>query len=86
MARKREYPENLLHDVNLCDVEVCDLDFSRLTEREAAVIQMYYVENKLTRKEIAAEFEVPEQRLRQIVSRAVRKLRKSAQNNHSDRK
>ena len=72
--------------MNLCDVEVCDLDFSRLTEREAAVIQMYYVENKLTRKEIAAEFEVTEQRLRQIVSRAVRKLRKSAQNNHSDRK
>ncbi|HIT64524.1 MAG TPA: hypothetical protein IAC37_08820 [Candidatus Ventrimonas merdavium] len=77
MARKREYPENLLHDVNLCDVGIDDLDFSCLTERERCVIQIYYIDTKLTRKEIAAEFEVTELRLRQIVSKAVRKLRKS---------
>ena len=36
---------------------------------------MYYVENKLTRKEIAAEFDVTEERLRQIIRRALRRIR-----------
>lgn len=38
-------------------------------------VQMYYVENKLTRKEIAAEFDVTEERLRQIIRRALRRIR-----------
>ena len=39
------------------------------------MIQMYYVENKLTRKEIATEFDVTEERLRQIIRRALRRIR-----------
>lgn len=51
------------------------LYYDHLTEREKAVIQMYYVENKLTRKEIATEFDVTEERLRQIIRRALRRIR-----------
>ena len=39
---------------------------------------MYYIENKMTRKEIADEFEVTELRMRQIISKALRKIRKRA--------
>ena len=54
------------------------LKYDHLTERERAVIQMYYIENKMTRKEIADEFEVTELRMRQIISKALRKIRKRA--------
>lgn len=60
MARKRAYPENILHD----------LQVEGVTEDV-----LYYVENKLTRKEIAAEFDVTEERLRQIIRRALRRIR-----------
>ena len=43
---------------------------------------MYYVENKLTRKEIAAEFDVTEERLRQIIRRALRRISKSKYKNN----
>ena len=75
MARKRAYPENKLHDLQVEGVTEDVLYYDHLTEREKAVIQMYYVENKLTRKEIAAEFDVTEERLRQIIRRALRRIR-----------
>ena len=37
-----------------------------------------YIENKLTRKQIADEFDVSELRIRQIISKALRKIRKRA--------
>ena len=75
MARKRAYPENILHDLQVEGVTEDVLHYDYLTEREKAVIQMYYVENKLTRKELAAEFDVTEERLRQIIRRALRRIR-----------
>lgn len=79
MAKKRNYPENILHDVNVEGATIEDLDFGCLTMREEAVIRMTYIENKMTQKAIANEFEVTELRLRQIVSKALRKLRKRVQ-------
>ena len=76
MARKRPYPENILHDLKLDGWSEDQLDFSRLTERENVVIRMYYKENTLTRQEIAEKCEITELRLRQILSRALRKIRK----------
>lgn len=76
MARKRPYPENILHDLKMEGWNEEQLDYSHLTERENIVIRMYYKENVLTRREIAEECEVPELRLRQIISRALRKIRK----------
>ena len=78
MARKRSYPENILHDLRVDGVTEAVLNYEKLTDRERAVIQMYYIENKLTRKEIAEAFEVSEQRMRQIISKALRKIRKNA--------
>lgn len=78
MARKRAYPENILHDLKVDGATIEDLDFSRLTERETGVVQMYYIENNLTRKEIADTYEVSELRMRQIISKALRKIRKCA--------
>ena len=37
MARKKDYPDNLIHDLKIDGVTVEDLDFSRLTEREKAI-------------------------------------------------
>ena len=78
MARKRSYPENILHDLQVDGVTEDVLKYDPLTERGRAVIQMYYIENKMTRKEIADEFEVTELRMRQIISKALRKIRKRA--------
>lgn len=78
MARKRSYPENILHDLKVDGATVADLDFSHLTERENAVIQMYYIENKMTQKAIAEEFGVTPQRMNQIIGRALRKIRRNA--------
>ena len=78
MARKRSYPENILHDLQVDGVTEDVLKYDHLTERGRAVIQMYYIENKMTRKEIADEFEVTELRMRQIISKALRKIRKRA--------
>ena len=63
MARKRDYPENILHDLQVDGVTEDVLKYDHLTERERAVIQLYYIENKLTRKQVADEFEVSEQRI-----------------------
>ena len=78
MARKRSYPENILHDLQVDGVTEDVLKYDHLTERERAVIQMYYIENMMTRKEIADEFEVTELRMRQIIRKAIRKIRKRA--------
>ena len=78
MARKRSYPENILHDLQVDGVTEDVLKYDHLTEIERAAIQMYYIENKMTRKEIADEFEVTELRMRQIISKALRKIRKRA--------
>ena len=78
MARKRAYPENILHDLQVEGVTEEVLKYDHLTDREKAVVQMYYIENKLTRKQIADEFGVSELRLRQIVSKIHRKIRKRA--------
>ena len=78
MARKRAYPENILHDLQVDGVTEEVLKYDHLTDRERAVIQMYYIENNLTHKEIADEFGVTEQRLRQIIGKALRKIRKRA--------
>ena len=67
MPRKRPYPENILHDLKVEGMTEAQLDFSCLTARENAVMQLYYRDNQLTRKEIAAEFAVPERRLVQII-------------------
>ena len=53
MARKRSYPENILHDLQVDGVTEDVLKYDHLTERERAVIQMYYIENMMTRKESA---------------------------------
>lgn len=78
MARKRSYPENILHDLRVEGVTAEVLNFDCLTWRENAVIHRYYIENVMTLKEIAAEFEVPENRIKQIVGKALRKIRKNA--------
>lgn len=78
MARKRSYPENILHDLKVDGVTEEVLKYDHLTSREQAVIQMYYIDNTLTLKEIAAEFEVTDLRIRQIVNKALRKIRKRA--------
>lgn len=76
MARKRPYPENILHDLKVDGATAEDLDFSRLTQRETGVVQMYYIENTLTLKEIADVYEATELRMRQIINKALRKIRK----------
>ncbi len=78
MARKRSYPENILHDLKVDGATAEDLDFSRLTQRETGVVQMYYIENTLTLKEIADAYEATELRMRQIINKALRKIRKCA--------
>ena len=78
MARTKSYPENILHDLQVDGVTKYILKYDHLTDRERAVIQLYYIENTMTRKEIADEFGVSEQRLRQIISKILRKIRKSA--------
>ncbi len=77
MARKRAYPENILHDLKEYDVTADELNYDGLTERERAVVQMYYIENVLTFREISAEFGVSQQRMRQIISRTLRRIRKN---------
>ena len=78
MARKRTYPQNILHDLKVDGVTEDVLKYDHLTPREQAVIQMYYIDNRLTLKEIAAEFDVNENRIMQIVGKALRKIRKRA--------
>lgn len=78
MARKRAYLENVLHDLQVDRATEDVLKYDHLTDRERAVIQLYYIENKMTRKEVANEFGVSEQRIRQIISKALRKIRKRA--------
>ena len=78
MARKRAYPENILHDLQADGVTENVLKYDHLTDRERAVIRLYYIENTMTRKEVADEFGVSEQRIRQIISKALRKIRKNA--------
>ena len=78
MARKRTYPENILYDLKVDGVTEAVLKYDHLTPREQAVIQMYYIDNKLTLKEIAAEFEVSDKRIMQIINKALRKIRKRA--------
>ena len=78
MARKRSYPESILHDLKVDGATVEDLDISHLTERETGVIQMYYIENTMTLREIADAYEVTELRMRQIINKALRKVRKYA--------
>ena len=78
MARKRSYPESILHDLKVDGATVEDFDFSHLTERETGVIQMYYIENTMTLREIADAYEVTELRMRQIINKALRKVRKYA--------
>lgn len=78
MARKRAYPENILHDLKVDGGTIDILKYDNLTERERAVVQMYYIDNQMTRKEIASEFEVSEERIRQIIRRLLRKIRKRA--------
>ena len=78
MARKRTYPENILHDLQVDGVTEDVLKYDHLTDRERAAIHLYYIENKLTRKQVADEFEVSEQRIQQIVNKALRKIRKRA--------
>ncbi len=41
MARKRSYPENILHDLQVDGVTEDVLKYDHLTERERAVIQKY---------------------------------------------
>ena len=77
MAKRKKYPDNILHDLKVAGATVEDLDFSRLTERENAVIRMYYIENQMTQKAIAERFSVTPQRMNQIIGRALRKIRKS---------
>ena len=78
MARKRAYPENILHDLQVEGVSADVLKYDHLTQREREVIRIYYIENVLTRKEIADVFGVTELRLRQIIDKVLRKIRKRA--------
>lgn len=42
---EKNYPENILHDLRVDGATADDLDYSHLTERETAVIQMYCFQN-----------------------------------------
>ncbi len=80
MAIKRMYPDNLLHQVKIENLMVEDLNFEYLTERERAVILMHYRDG-ISRKQLAEIFEVTDKRMRQIIDRAIRRLRKSSKHN-----
>ena len=43
MARKRAYPENILHDLQVEGVSADVLKYDHLTEREREVIRIYYI-------------------------------------------
>lgn len=91
MAKKRNYPANLLHAMKFNQFMETDIDYenmtedqkkalsvmmqNHLTERENHIVKMLYVQG-MSRKEIAEEYELPENRIRQIVDKALRKLRK----------
>ena len=79
MAARRMYPDNLLHQVNMEGLTLKDLDFEYLTERERSVLLMHY-RDRGSRKQLAEMYETSDQRMRQIISRAIRKLRKKASN------
>ena len=78
MPRKLSYPENILHDLQVEVANAGVLKYDHLTERECEVIRLYYIENVMTRKQIADVFGVTELRLRQIIDKALRKIRKRA--------
>ena len=75
MARKKDYPENILHDLKVDGVTERFLNYEHLTPRELAVIQMYYIENELPLKEIAKKFGVSDNDIMRIVHKALRKIR-----------
>lgn len=79
MAARRMYPDNLLHQVNMEGLTLKDLDFEYLTERERSVLLMHY-RDRVSRKQLAEMYETSDQRMRQIISCAIRKLRKKASN------
>lgn len=82
--KSQTYPNNLIADINnisaskeefTTDVERgIEVAILTLTNREAEVIKQRYKENK-TLKAIADYYEVTEERVRQILNKALRKLR-----------
>lgn len=89
MAKKKNYPENLLDalQVNketqslirydeLTDDQAKGLEYvlSFLTERERIVFEHYFVEG-ISRKTISERYNLPENRIKQIIEHATRKLR-----------
>lgn len=88
-AKKKSYPENLLDalQVNketrslirydeLTDDQAKGLEYvlSFLTERERIVFEHYFVEG-ISRKMIGERYNLPENRIKQIIEHAIRKLR-----------
>lgn len=89
--RKRLYPENLLMELslsletgmdidyeNLTDDQLIGLEYvlSLLTERSQALIHEYYKNNK-SRKQIAEQYHLTENRVRQCIGHALRDLSKN---------
>lgn len=89
MARKKNYPANLLAELkinektnsqidydNLTDDQMAGLEYtlnSQLTEREIIAFGHYYKE-RLSCRKIAERYEMTEYRIKQIISRALRKI------------
>ena len=89
--RKRLYPENLLMELslsletgididyeNLTDDQLIGLEYvlSLLTERSQALIHEYYKNNK-SRKQIAEQYHLTENRVRQCIGHVLRDLSKN---------
>lgn len=88
MGKRKNYPANLLDRVHLNELCGSNIDYgnltedqlkgveyilSRLTERERVVLKLYYHEG-MSRKAIAEEHALCEERIRQITEKALKKL------------
>lgn len=89
MEKKKNYPENLLETLQvnketqsmirydeLTEDQARGLKYvlSFLTERERIVIEHYFVEG-ISRKAIGERYNLPENRIKQIIEHAIRKFR-----------
>lgn len=89
MGKRKNYPENLLSALHLNEMLGTNIEyekltsdqirgveyiFSRLTEREQLVLSHYYKEG-MSRKAISEKYQLSENRIRQIIEKALKKLR-----------
>lgn len=82
---KLGWPKNLIErELDIYDVEITSEDFEekirnyqRLTEREKEMLFLYY-KNGMTYEQVAKQFGVTRERVRQIVVKSIRKLRSTS--------